>query len=95
MLSLQKSNCDFLRLSSAFFAKVELLQQSFCPNEHFFEVVSLFCSLSLQGFALPKTAISTNLLQQKCISTVKDEVAKTTTKANATDTILVKKRFTF
>jgi len=80
----------FLMPSSACFKKVLSLQQSFSSKEHFLKEVSeLSLILSLQGFALPKNAISTNWLQQKCISTEKEEVAYSTVAASIMDTILL------
>ncbi|APU69753.1 hypothetical protein GRFL_3029 [Christiangramia flava JLT2011] len=48
----------------------------------------------MQASALLKNAISTNLLQQKCIFTVKEEVDSKINAAKKKDNIFVKNVFT-
>ena len=81
--------------SSAVLTIVLLLQQSFsCMEVHCLELLSSFRAISEQDSALPKKVISTNLLQQKCISTANEAVLKNIVAAKKKDTILVKKDFT-
>tara|TARA_B100000959_G_C14736171_1_gene523042 strand:+ start:517 stop:723 length:207 start_codon:yes stop_codon:yes gene_type:complete len=61
---------------------------------HFLVLSSFFFTISIQDFALLKKAISTNLLQQKCISTVKEEVENSIDTAKKKDNILAKVDFT-
>ena len=81
-----------LKASSATLTIVWLLQQSFSWRVvHSFE--DFLTISSLQTLALPKIAKSTNLLQQKCISTVKEEVENSIVTAIRNDNILVENFF--
>lgn len=74
--------------------KLSVLQQSFCPRVHLFEVFSGFWSFSSQGFALPVTDRLTNFSQQKCILAVKEVVVNNTTAVKKIDNIFKKNRLT-
>ncbi len=71
-----------------------LLQQSFSCKVHFFAEGIFFWILSLQTWALPRMAVPTSLLQQKCMSTLKEDVLNSIETVKKKDTILAKRYFT-